>query len=218
VTRELFQEVPCKCAEELLTELAPHSGYHLWDRPDHKTWIFRGQSEAVWHLTPAAMRKDVFLRFIPGQREMYATTPAERRKMEEGFAKEFAAFANEFGFEIPGDGPELRDPEYSVYSDGLDFPPRRERPLYALAQHYGVRRNPPAEGAARTGGRARGRPSGFPSGPRAQADHGFEGSELAEPRLPLLRHPHRDPEIRGHCSGGECGHGHGSGRLKQKST
>lgn len=123
-----------------MDELSPHIGQHLWNRPHNGEWMFRGQSEAVWSLTPRALRADAFKGFVAGQIQMPPYTFHERLGLERSVVNEFAGLISRFGFEIPDDAQDLRDRETSELRtvDGIDFPPLRERAIHALAQHYGV--------------------------------------------------------------------------------
>ncbi len=145
----LESSVKCDRAEDLLDELSPHRGGHLWGTlARQEGWIFRGQAEAVWRLTPSAQRTketkagkvyDAFRPYIPGQVEMYATTARKRLDMEESVALDFVGRVDLNGLGVPGDTQRLRDPEYAVAAhDGKDFPPIDQRGMYALAQHYGI--------------------------------------------------------------------------------
>lgn len=139
----LVEQIDATSAEEFLDFLTPHRGGHLWDRIDHRAWIFRGQGDARWKLVPKAHRPpdpfhSVGLRFaninpIPPQ------SIEEQIDMEESFAMGFASRAGDMGYEIPWDCVELRDRDFAVERhDGSNFPPPRQRGIYALAQHYGV--------------------------------------------------------------------------------
>jgi hypothetical protein len=107
---------------------------------DREGWIFRGQAEAVWKLLPSAFRKSAFRELVPGQLTDFQLAPLDRLRYEIFHAKQFAARASHHGFEVPGDSPELREPSDVVGVEDLaaDFPPLRERGLFALAQHYGI--------------------------------------------------------------------------------
>jgi hypothetical protein len=143
----LSRTVPLSSAEELLDELAPHRGKNLWGRSDNRNWIFRGQSEAIWQLTPAAQRPQrernvdhPFFPFERGARQMRSLSLAERRDREDECVREFAGTAEPKGLEIPWDSPELRDRELAVDmgEHGANFPAIRRYGMFALAQHYGV--------------------------------------------------------------------------------
>jgi hypothetical protein len=144
----LFLPVPLSSAEELLDELAPHRGRNLWGRQDNDNWVFRGQSEAIWSLTPAAQRPPrkegnvdhPFFPFKVAARQMGALSLADRRGLEDHYVREFAGTAEIKGLEIPWDSPELRDRELAVDMDehGANFPAIRRYGMFALAQHYGV--------------------------------------------------------------------------------
>lgn len=132
----LFQHVPCNTAEDLLNVLTPHSGRELWARVDQDGWIFRGQAEAVWPLRPSALRKNAFRDFFPTHAAGRQYSLAERLELEGDVVRRFASYVSNFGFEVPGDSPLLRDADHAIADDGVDFPHITQRPLYALAQHY----------------------------------------------------------------------------------
>lgn len=138
--KSLFQEVALGSANQMLDELLPYRGERLWNHNgEAKRWLFRGQSDADWGLTPAAMRPGTltryeFARVTPIDRKIL---PVEHRLKDEAWVVwRFAAGADRAGLPFPGDTPELRteadDP--SPY----EFPPIRHRGMYALAQHYRV--------------------------------------------------------------------------------
>jgi hypothetical protein len=129
----------------LLDALTPHTAGPLWSRAEDEAWIFRGQRDATWDLTPSAFRcapngNPAFTQFKDAQvTERPHETLKEMIDHEEKFALDFASNASLAGFEVPGDRPELRDPELAIDEhDGCDFPPISQRWIYALAQHYSV--------------------------------------------------------------------------------
>jgi hypothetical protein len=136
--RDLLQAIDCETAEKFLEELTPHTGQTLWNRIDAGGWMFRGQGEAVWGLTPSARRKDALLPFLPAQRTMPSYSETELAQIEAGLVAQFASLVSDFGFEVPGDSGALRDPEQPSTELNFDFPPVDQRAMYVLAQHYGV--------------------------------------------------------------------------------
>lgn len=136
---ELYKEVHCTTAAEFLDILTPHRAGELWTRArdDHEAWLFRGQSEAVWPLTPSAHRPNAFWPFRSEQRE--PDDARERLDWEEDCAMQFVSRASHYGYELPGDRDEIRDHENpGGPQDGCQFPPTGRRGLYALAQHHGL--------------------------------------------------------------------------------
>src|SRR5215472_13336883 len=140
----LLSEVHAANAEAFLDLLMPHRSGPLWDRSDAEGWIFRGQSNADWDLTPSALRvrnalgKQPFTKFKAAQiEELPPASLKEQIDHEEAFVLDFAGEASIAGYEIPGDRPELRAPELAVRQHGgREFPPLAHRWIYALAQHY----------------------------------------------------------------------------------
>lgn len=138
---KLYDEVHVERAEDFLDLFMPHRGGPLWDRRDNAHWVFRGQAEAAWDLTPSALRHgDPWHKFRPGQiNEIPITGVSERINSEEWEVVEFASRAATLGYEIPWDSVEIRDKDNAIADhDGNNFPPPRMRGLYALAQHYRV--------------------------------------------------------------------------------
>ncbi len=140
----LLSEAHAANAEDFLDLLMPHRSGPLWDRVDAEGWIFRGQRDADWDLTPSALRVEnalgnqPFTKFKAAQiRELPYGSLKEQIDHEEAFVLEFAGRASIAGYEIPGDRPELRVAELAVKRhSGREFPPLAQRWIYALAQHY----------------------------------------------------------------------------------
>lgn len=138
---KLFEEVPVATARDLLEQLMPHSGHRLWGAGwEEKAWLFRGQSDAEWGLTPSAMRSEALFRYQGAQREIPERTKLkiqDRLRREQKMVMDFVALADRSGHPLPGDTPELR----AVAAADIKphkFPTLEYRGLFALAQHYGV--------------------------------------------------------------------------------
>ena len=143
-------------AEEFLSALRPESG--RWHGP---RWIFRGQSNADWELTPSLCRTDALgdlstlvdrLRprveaWMAKQGSGWWGEDCERRNrvadlvmrvlVQTYTVSEFARFADELGYAVGGELPPGVD-------EILDKPPPEifhfaPSPAYALAQHHGIR-------------------------------------------------------------------------------
>jgi hypothetical protein len=93
LSRDLFKTVHCETAEKLLNELTPHASGELWKRHDNMLWLFRGQREAAWALTPAARRPDAFLPFNPIVRETPPFDEDGSTQEEARLVGRFASFA-----------------------------------------------------------------------------------------------------------------------------
>jgi hypothetical protein len=144
------ETVDCVDAEALMDELSADRGYTLFARAGKMAWTFRGQSEAVWGLTPSAHRGKrlgekiiprEFHKFAPwsSQTEMYEVSARELLNMEEHVVMQFASFASHHGLHVPTDRPELRDTDLAIKEHtGKNFPPVHQRFIYAIAQHYRV--------------------------------------------------------------------------------
>ncbi len=141
---QLLGEVEASSAESFLDLLVPHRSGPLWDRYDAEGWIFRGQKNAAWDLTPSALRarnalgQQPFTKFKAAQNEeMPPQTLTEQIEHEQQYVLQFAGDASIGGYEIPGDRPELRATEVPMEPhDSREFPPIEHRWIYALAQHY----------------------------------------------------------------------------------
>lgn len=138
----LVKEINAGTAEAFFDLLTPHRGGELWDRIDNGRWIFRGQREAAWGLTPKAIRRGNpwFWAGLegPAMIELPVVDEQERIQREIDSVVRFAIEVSDHGYEIPWDSAELRDPDFRVDLSGKNFPDPRYRGAFALAQHYGV--------------------------------------------------------------------------------
>ena len=92
MSTRVFVERQCKTAEELLSFLLPHTSDLLYGGAN-QDWLFRGQSDAVWGLTPSAMRKGELIKFTPGQLHVWDLKMDESMAREESVAHTFNSFA-----------------------------------------------------------------------------------------------------------------------------
>jgi FRG domain len=68
-----------------------------------------------------------------------APTAEIQREVEDSGVVHFLSDADQMGFSIPSDRPELRDPRRAIAAyDPHEFPPVEKLHMYALAQHYGI--------------------------------------------------------------------------------
>jgi hypothetical protein len=132
-------------ASSFLDALSPHS---MWgERPDW--WIFRGQGDASWDLTPSAFRK---LQHFDYGRGPYQPLATHRDQIEQEalLIRLFVSGINEQGGELPTEAAfgltnwhEIdRIVERAAAADDPEgdsiWPPRHLQQLFALGQHYGL--------------------------------------------------------------------------------
>lgn len=136
--------VKCDTAEDLLSEFRPETGF-LWKlKYCVQSWIFRGQANADWDLTPSALRRSTSesnpcASFNPWQSALPIDDWQMQMNAEQGLMFDFCAQADAHGYELPGDHPQLRDLDSTQSpTHPADFPPVEHRGMYALAQHYGI--------------------------------------------------------------------------------
>lgn len=124
-----------------------HRSGPLWDRVDAEGWIFRGQRDAEWDLTPSALRvgtapgKQPFTTFKAAQIEEppYGSLK-EQIDHEETFVLQFAGEAVKHRLratKFRGIARSFEPAELAVgQHSGREFPTLAQRWIYALAQHY----------------------------------------------------------------------------------
>jgi hypothetical protein len=140
---DMVREVACSSAEQFLHEMSMSEG-SLWKEARRSKyvaheWMLRGMARADWPLRPSAFRPNAFIKLSPGQAEYTPHSAVDQRNHEDSFVVEFASQADQMGFGIPGDRPELRDRRRAITNyNPFEFPPIEKLHIYALAQHYGV--------------------------------------------------------------------------------
>jgi hypothetical protein len=131
--------IECTNASEFLARLNPHC--ELWSQAEIGRWVFRGQSDASWRLTPSALR--------PGQRLTFSDPavvgPLERNEQtraELNLLRDFIGLADDLAFALPGDLNKLFHPwvahEASSVVLNPSWPPADLLQASAIAQHHGV--------------------------------------------------------------------------------
>jgi hypothetical protein len=132
-------------ATKFLADLSPSSS--LWyPRPDR--WIFRGQRDANWRLIPSAFRPESWRSFGGLVADTEWTTNQMCLGMETNAVCLFAEAADRQGLPVPGFdeswlGHETRMQKFSydlgdVFCGKQKFPLPHWRPLFGMAQHYGI--------------------------------------------------------------------------------
>lgn len=138
-------------AEAFIRELVPvgpaWDNDHWIDELDSSVprWIYRGQANADWHLTPAAFRPNVLRLFLEecGLRadDAIPGVPASRHA-ELRAVLAFVRQCRRASIPVPEDSQILRGVEEGCWQDlfagGEQFPPKPLLSLFALAQHHGV--------------------------------------------------------------------------------
>ena len=150
----LIEVLPFETAQELVAAL--DASNDLWRRTGgiwnqnngERNWIFRGQEDASWKLTPSAHRPGAFVYYGIGNSDVIRPTNLKEQLREESEAvTRFIRRCIRAGLPIPEDSQWLRsDKTLSVLFEGqredlahgVDVPFRLMRSLYALAQHHGV--------------------------------------------------------------------------------
>ncbi len=150
----LIQVLPFETAETFLAALDASNDIWrgtggVWDQNNgERNWIFRGQQDASWKLTPSAHRPGAFIDYgIGASGVIRPTNLKEQLHQESEEVTRFTRRCIRAGLPIPEDSQWLRsDKTLSVVFEkqsedlahGVDVPFRLMRCLYALAQHHGV--------------------------------------------------------------------------------
>ena len=112
-------------------------GRSTWKRANFGDIVFRGQSNANWHLVPSAFGPNTSL----GYREVLRVGPSpdrtEQARGEFYAVREFLKLADQVGLPVPGDSHIFRDSgdPYALFEA---WPPLDTLPTLAIAQHHGV--------------------------------------------------------------------------------
>ena len=107
------------------------------------SYIFRGQGDSAWALTPRAYRNEVIARYKRGMMATLRDHPGQFF-FEWAQLSSFIRYCDSTGLALPNDSMEFR--EYFSQStithvhgiDSWDWPHERVMPLMALAQHHGI--------------------------------------------------------------------------------
>lgn len=127
-----FEQLDCTTEDDLLSRLLPLKD-SIWNN-NEESWIFRGQADADWELSPTACRKNArgeFVKYLGPRHDGLESTELESRVVDE-----FCTQLDRAGLEVPGDQPALRQRRGPAFID--DFPPQSKVWMFALAQHYGI--------------------------------------------------------------------------------
>src|SRR5258708_2566492 len=122
--KEAIETIEAKTAEELIVRLSP--GQKEWTGTGGLTcWVFRGQADSRWGLTPAAMRPEKLMHYGIGvATPLVFTTEEERRAAEQEAVLGFAGECVGCGLALPEDGQWLRDPTMAAlaFREQLSMP------------------------------------------------------------------------------------------------
>jgi hypothetical protein len=156
---DLIKAVPCSSARQFVDQL--RELLHEEKRPETLSrFIFRGQSDASWGLTPSALRPKVRVGFInqrfalvrgpgahfkayPAHRELDFEQDQRQKEAEFVALMEFLSLSEHVGLQIPGVHNWLSywNPfrnEVGSHTGNMDWPPPDLLESLALAQHHGV--------------------------------------------------------------------------------
>lgn len=106
-------------------------------------YIFRGQKDSTWKLTPKVYREDVLKKYKTGINSLM-TDHHGQTVFEFLLLERLVHFCDSRGLAIPGDSMEFRDyfqleKISSIHShDNFAWPQDQVLPLMALAQHHGI--------------------------------------------------------------------------------
>jgi len=135
--------VHCKTAKYFLAALAPTSQWFATARI--REWIFRGQSDVSWGLTPSAFRPHELLT-EPHKSDPFGEWHNAHQIAAEFYAvRRFFESADASGLRLPEDSQFLREKLQTLDTwramhpdEPISWPSRELWSLLALAQHYGV--------------------------------------------------------------------------------
>jgi hypothetical protein len=136
-------EIAVATASRLVEELSPTSDRFANSRPGE--WIFRGQADADWRLSPSAFRPNPLL-YDPMVADPFEQWSNLNQFQAELFAvTRFFEAADASGLRLPEDSQTLRSTLRVLKTYGLanphapiPWPPQALWSLLALAQHHGV--------------------------------------------------------------------------------
>lgn len=107
------------------------------------TYIFRGQSDSTWKLSPQVFREEVIHKYKTGMMDSMRDHPGQTF-FEWHLLWSFIYYCDRHGLPIPGDSPDFRDffdLKSVIKRNGADnsaWPEPSIIPLMALAQHHGI--------------------------------------------------------------------------------
>jgi len=140
-------------AESLLAALPPTGQWWNHEKRLKDSWIFRGQGDARWPLTPSLLRPGALEKACRrfGILDYEGTTRhVYQRRFEVEILQAFLRQIDSQGLPLPEDSQTIRDPEHAVmpaswwelemglYEQPTVWPPNAWLSNLALAQHYGI--------------------------------------------------------------------------------
>jgi hypothetical protein len=140
VTDIIWREVSCQTADELIESLSLTSNMFAGARYGH--WIFRGQTNAEWGLSPGAFRQHALLRSWQHP-DFENWTNGTQIFAEFDALLQFFGIADAASLPLPEDSQALRsllrEIDHERFSSASLTWPRPELwSVLAIAQHYGV--------------------------------------------------------------------------------
>ncbi len=133
--------IQCKSANDIIDCLDPEN--FIWREKAEKHWIFRGQKNARWKLTPPAFRPNTQLDYHQRTKKAPLSNIEDQNRLEHRALNQFFRMAREVGEEAPEycltlstqNGPckEVAP----TFRNGA-WPPAFLMPAMAMAQHSGI--------------------------------------------------------------------------------
>jgi hypothetical protein len=142
---------PCFAAIDLIEFLQSNSEIAFPGCRRPYVWAYRGQADARWKLTPAALRVGVLLGFYPERRRYVSEGRGQDIDQMNGevvAVRQFAELADRVGLPLPGFHPFFRQNGLDLSDHGTaavggelgtaDWPKPDMLEMLAIAQHHGV--------------------------------------------------------------------------------
>ena len=135
-----IRQIDCEDLDQFWNAISPIG--EIFDDTSER-FIFRGQHDSSWPLTPKAFRPSVIEEFKTGLTEIYSDHPGQTY-LEWQILNSFLTYCDQRGLVVPGDSMEFRNRFRirSVITENAGnnemWPQDHVIPLMALAQHHGA--------------------------------------------------------------------------------
>ena len=133
--------IQCKSAQDIIECLDPKN--FIWRNKSVGRWLFRGQRDASWRLTPPAFRKDTILDYLKPSDRAPIFNVAEQCRQEFNTLSQFYSQAHLVGLMTPDqclvvarERGACREVEPTFYNGS--WPPAFLLPALAEMQHFGL--------------------------------------------------------------------------------
>ncbi len=137
----MIEPIQCNSTKDLFTYLLPDNA--IWLNKPKGGWIFRGQRNADWNLSPKVFRRNEKLSFNDKAILAPLSDIQDQIICEFKLVESFLLEADQLGLKVPGDSIALRNPAERHKSvipslNKNSWPPPFLLSLLAIAQHHGV--------------------------------------------------------------------------------